>query len=197
MFVPGKPLQPSPKLACKPNLPEPSTFSGAPLLVRLMLLPLDKAVKTCQGQTCKLITNISIHRKFYNIGPWWQFPKPCKNSTFFHSLATSTINGISPICCHHRYLKKSRLRPLLVLPLPRAFLQQPLTVLTIKTRQAIRAINQSIFLRCLWLASHPRSSLKDSLEHRYWKSPKIDCFRFVMCLLLAPVLIGFLFCCRH
>ncbi len=34
---------------------------------------------------------------------------------------------------------------LLALGLPRAFLQQPLTVLTRQTRQAVCAINQSIF----------------------------------------------------
>ncbi len=38
---------------------------------------------------------------------------------------------------------------LLALPLPRAFLWQPLTVLTRQTRQAVRPINQSVFLRCL------------------------------------------------
>ncbi len=57
-------------------------------------------------------------------------------------------------CNSHRYLKKSRFREivmcwLLVLPFPRAFLQWPLTVLTRETRQAVHAINQSIFLRCL------------------------------------------------
>ncbi len=38
---------------------------------------------------------------------------------------------------------------LLVLPLQGAFLQQPLTALTIQTKQAVCAINQSIFLRYL------------------------------------------------
>ncbi len=41
--------------------------------------------------------------------------------------------------------------PLLALPIPRAFLLQPLTVLTRQARQVVRAINQSIFLRCLWM----------------------------------------------
>jgi hypothetical protein len=45
--------------------------------------------------------------------------------------------------------------PLLALPLPRAFLWQPLTVLTRQARQAACAINQSIFLRCLWLVADP------------------------------------------
>jgi hypothetical protein len=40
--------------------------------------------------------------------------------------------------------------PLLVLPLPRAFLLRPLTVLTRQTRQEVHHINQSICLRCLW-----------------------------------------------
>jgi hypothetical protein len=38
-----------------------------------------------------------------------------------------------------------------MLPFPRAFLLQPQTVPTRQTRQAVRAINQSIFLRCLWI----------------------------------------------
>ncbi len=33
-------------------------------------------------------------------------------------------------------------------------------------------------------------------NHRYQKS-KIDCLRFVMCPLLAPVFKGFFFCCSH
>ncbi len=40
---------------------------------------------------------------------------------------------------------------LLALPLPRVFLKQPLTVQIRPTGQAVHAINQSIFLRCLWL----------------------------------------------
>jgi hypothetical protein len=32
----------------------------------------------------------------------------------------------------------------------KAFLLPPLTVLTGQTRQSVHAINQSIFLRCLW-----------------------------------------------
>jgi hypothetical protein len=51
----------------------------------------------------------------------------------------------------NRYLKKSRLLKfvmcwLLALPFPEAFLQWPLTVLTRETKQAVRAINQSIYL---------------------------------------------------
>jgi hypothetical protein len=43
--------------------------------------------------------------------------------------------------------------PKLVLPIPGAFLQWPLTILTRQTRQAVPGINQSIFLdfRCLWI----------------------------------------------
>jgi hypothetical protein len=40
--------------------------------------------------------------------------------------------------------------PLLALPLSRAFYRLPLTVLTRQTRHAVNAINQSVFLRCLW-----------------------------------------------
>jgi hypothetical protein len=39
---------------------------------------------------------------------------------------------------------------LLVLPFPRAFLLQQLKVLPRQTKHAVRAINQSIFLRCWW-----------------------------------------------
>ncbi len=41
--------------------------------------------------------------------------------------------------------------PIIALPLPRAFLWQPLTVMTRTTRQAVHAIDQSIFLGCLCL----------------------------------------------
>ncbi len=50
--------------------------------------------------------------------------------------------------------------PLLALPLPRAFLWHPLTVLTRQTRQAVRAINQSIFLRCLCIQHNKPHSFK-------------------------------------
>jgi hypothetical protein len=51
---------------------------------------------------------------------------------------------------NHRYLRKVEcsnfvMRPVLALHLTRAFLQQPLTVLTRQTWQAVRAINQSTF----------------------------------------------------
>ncbi len=51
---------------------------------------------------------------------------------------------------NHRYPKKSRLLKfdmcrLRVLPFPKAFLQWPLTELTIETRQVVRAISQSIY----------------------------------------------------
>ncbi len=51
---------------------------------------------------------------------------------------------------------------LLVLPLPRLFLLQPLKVLMRQTRQAVRAINQSIFLRCLWVCYVPATSAASS-----------------------------------
>jgi hypothetical protein len=46
--------------------------------------------------------------------------------------------------------------PLLVPHLPRhfPFLLQPLTVLMKQTRQAVRAIKQSILLRCLWFSQN-------------------------------------------
>ncbi len=84
----------------------------------------------------------------------------------------------------HRYLRKvdcsSFFMCLLpVLPLPRAFMLQPQTVLNRQTRQAVCAINQSIFLRCLWM------------RHRYLR--KVDCSSFVMCLILAlPLRRGFM-----
>jgi hypothetical protein len=53
---------------------------------------------------------------------------------------------------NHRYLNKSTLLKfvmcrLLALPFPREFLQQPPTVLTRETRQAVHEIYQSIFLQ--------------------------------------------------
>ncbi len=39
---------------------------------------------------------------------------------------------------------------LIALPLPRAFLRQPQTVLKRQTRKGVYAINKSIFLRCLF-----------------------------------------------
>jgi hypothetical protein len=59
------------------------------------------------------------------------------------------------LCINHRYLKKVDcssfvMCPLLTLPFQRAYLRQPLTVLTRQISQGVRAINQSIFLRCLW-----------------------------------------------
>jgi len=61
---------------------------------------------------------------------------------------------------NHRYLKKEDcssfvMCPLLVLPILRAFLQRPLTVLTKQTRQAT---DQSIFLRCLCKETHENNN---------------------------------------
>jgi len=67
----------------------------------------------------------------------------------------------------HRYLKKSRLLKFamcsLLAPLPRAFLQWPLIVLNRWTRQVVHAINQSIFLRCLWF-EWSKEKLRKCLE---------------------------------
>jgi hypothetical protein len=40
---------------------------------------------------------------------------------------------------------------------------------------------------------HYGQSVAQHGHHRYRKSPKIDCLRFVMCPLLGPVLIGFFY----
>jgi hypothetical protein len=63
-----------------------------------------------------------------------------------------TSCNLDPACFvgpPHRYLRKVDcssfvMCTLLALPLPRAFLQQPLTVLTRQTRQVVISINQSI-----------------------------------------------------
>jgi hypothetical protein len=66
----------------------------------------------------------------------------------------------------HRYLKKSRLLKFCYVlaarqPFPRAFLRQPLTVLTRQARlAAVCAINQSIFLRCLLFEGEMRLHLR-------------------------------------
>ncbi len=59
--------------------------------------------------------------------------------------------NVCSLCICHRYLRKVDcssfvMCPLLVLPLPRAFLQRLLTILTRRMRQALCVTNQSIFL---------------------------------------------------
>jgi hypothetical protein len=64
------------------------------------------------------------------------------------------------LCSNHRPLRKVAcssfvMCPLLALALPRVFLKQPRTVLTRQTRQAVRAINLSIFkIICLWFYAY-------------------------------------------
>jgi hypothetical protein len=68
------------------------------------------------------------------------------------------------------------MHPLLALPHPRAFLQRPLTVaLTRQTRQAVCAINEFIFLRCLWLV--PKSK---KLKKKKKRKRKVSNRRFVV-----------------
>jgi hypothetical protein len=76
-----------------------------------------------------------------------------KNFVFpnLRQIYTSDYRGRFGIKLAHRYQKKGRLLKIvmcgqLALPFPRAFLQQPLRVLTRETRQTVQAINQSIFL---------------------------------------------------
>ncbi len=101
----------------------------------------------------------------------------------------------------HRYLKNIGcfsfvMCPLLVPHLPRAFsssfLLRSLTVLIRQTRQVVRAINQSIFLRCLWINTieivvismvntyHWQDSRTSALDQttliNVTKIKKIDCF---------------------
>ncbi len=71
--------------------------------------------------------------------------------------------------------------PAAALPLPPAFLQRPLTLLTKQTRLVVCAINQSIFLRCLW--SNYIGIEKWTFKHRinFWlpdatKLKEIFCF---------------------
>ncbi len=80
---------------------------------------------------------------------------------FYHRCQMLSIQVLTEIsleattlgrCICHRYLKKRKLVQfvtcrLLALPVPRAFLKRPPTVLTRETRQAIHAINQSISLQ--------------------------------------------------
>jgi hypothetical protein len=74
--------------------------------------------------------------------------------------------SIAIICSHfivllkpdHRHLKNSILLKFCYVPATstassssfKGILRQPLTVITRQMRQAVHAINQSIFLRCLW-----------------------------------------------
>ncbi len=76
----------------------------------------------------------------------------------------------------HRYLKNNRLLNFCCAPATSAtsskafsvFLLRPLTVLMKQTRQAVRAIKQSILLRCLWydLGVCPRSNLLHEVQSR-------------------------------
>jgi hypothetical protein len=70
-----------------------------------------------------------------------------------------TIDANFPSQPAHMYLRKVDcssfgMCPLQALALPRVFLWQPLTVLTRQTRQAVRAINQSIFVYNVYLVGY-------------------------------------------
>jgi hypothetical protein len=69
--------------------------------------------------------------------------------------------------------------PLLVLPLPRAFLWRPLTVLTRHTRQAIRAIKQSIFLDVYDSMQRKRISHKQSARWQHLSQLKARALFFL------------------
>ncbi len=97
-----------------------------------------------------------------------------KNSTFkrgrYHKIDLTILSYVVAdmkaqiyLIIDHRYLKKSRLLKFCYVPaasaaFSKAFWQQPITVLTRQTRQAVLAINQSIFLRFL---CHRLMSLPD------------------------------------
>ncbi len=105
-------------------------------------------------------------------------------------MLTVTVELCGVSCCYfsyHRYLRKVDsssfvLCQQLALPPPRAFLWQPLTVLTRQTRQTVCAINQSIFLRCLWLMLTVAVELCwvsccHVSYHKYLR--KVDCSSFI------------------
>jgi hypothetical protein len=57
--------------------------------------------------------------------------------------------------------------------LPRLLFMQPLTVLMRQTRQAVRAILQSILLRCLWSTDRGRGELTTPM-HRCLENVQIS-----------------------
>ncbi len=92
---------------------------------------------------------------------------------------------------NHRYLRKVDCSSfvmcrLLALPLRRPFLRWPPTVLARQTRQAVCAINQSIFLRCLW----NKPKLKQS--NYYMSMEAVRQSDFLRCLWVEPIQIIFL-----
>ncbi len=74
----------------------------------------------------------------------------------------------------HRYLRKVIvICVLLELSLPRAFLQWPIRVPTRQTRQAVFAINKSIFLRYLWHEPDTKIHLSKKIRcHRILRQPQ-------------------------
>ncbi len=77
-----------------------------------------------------------------------QLVEPWSFLVEFDEVTSLGLPGLDSLS--HRYLRKVDcssfvMCQLLALPLPRAFLRQQLTVLTRQARQAVHAINQSIF----------------------------------------------------
>ncbi len=90
-----------------------------------------------RGNACKIASNnIETHNR----------------NAALHTMGQTKVTfWASPWISNENYIAQFLLcDQLLVVPFPRAFLQQPLTVLTRQTRQVVCAINRSIFLRCLW-----------------------------------------------
>ncbi len=82
------------------------------------------------------------------------------------------------------------------------FLFQPFNVLMKQTKQTVHAINLSILLRCVWLFCNLYGQnlyiliQMQTARHRdscIYQKAKINCLRFVMCLLLALVFQAFFF----
>jgi hypothetical protein len=106
-----------------------------------------------------IFTTHALKRKIYVNVSNCLFVSTCLNTLFIEAWTSKPRSALQ--CCAHRYLNNidcsSFMCPLLAPHLSRvfliffSFLLQPLTVLIRQTRQAVHAINQSIFLRCLWL----------------------------------------------
>ncbi len=114
-----------------------------------------------------LHSNYNVCKRVYSTDPCEGFSKKFQLKhgligqvvilSYHHLALTSTVclyclEGAGAIDIERKVYCSSVVMCLLqLLPLPREFLQWPLTVVTRLTRQAVSVFNHSILLKCLWL----------------------------------------------